>query len=113
MSLFRIVTKLKQKIVKPKVYVVELNSSGVSFLHLCLAYSLDEAVESARKKIRTVNKFKLIGEEAWAIGKYTSAELHSLVSDATDLNIKEGETFKSKNELMALIIKEKDVELLH
>lgn len=112
-SLQKIVTAIKKRIIKPKVFAIEMDCGVMAYLHLGTAYSLEEALQEARKAILKDPTKRQIEISAWNLKKYAFKSIDELVMESTSLELLPGEMTLDKNALMQKIIDEKDVSLFH
>ena len=109
----KLISMLQQRITKLKVYALEMDCGIMSYLHICAAYSLEEAIKEARLRIMKDPQKNQIDISTWNLHKYVFRELEEIITESTKLEILPGEEILNKNKLMQKIITDNDIELFH
>jgi len=109
-----VISTIKKKIVSPKIFAIELDCEVIAFLHLCTAYSLEEALHKTREEIKKDARKNQPGLPTWQLRKYAIAEIADLVNENSTLQfIPSANESLDKNQLMQKIVNEKNTELFH
>lgn len=112
-KLQKINLSIKEQLMKPNVYAMELICRELSYMYMTSAYSLEEAVMLAKKQILFEFAQTSISPAEWQLRKYVYSSLESLISQNLLINISIGEQKVDKNKLMKQIIEEKNTKLLN
>jgi len=112
-TLQKLVSTIKKRIVKPKVYAIELDCGVMAYLHLGMAYSLEEALQEASRALLKDPTKRQVEISAWHLRKYAFKPVDELINEASSLEILPGEVSMDKNQLMQRIVDEKNVDLFH
>lgn len=110
MNLENKILTIKKKVVTPRVHCIELVHNNISYLYICVAYSLEEAFDLAKQKL--VLEMRSTQPIAISVGKYVSVDVMNVLKDATEIVLLEPDAF-DKNKLMKQIIDSQDVNLYH
>jgi len=115
MSITKIISKIKKKLISPSIYVVDMEANDLSIMHISLTYSLEEALELARAFLRQQQPTSQIPSYTWKLNKYHITTIDKLIKENILLEF-ETPAIKKKevsptNALMQQIIDTKDIKL--
>lgn len=110
MDFLQFISKLKQRTIKPKMYAVVLQYGNQQKLHICAAYSLDDAWVDAKKTLS--KELNGVLPSAMTVVMWASRDLNDLFSEFMDERVvpvtSPGDT---KTDLMKRIVDTKDSKL--
>lgn len=118
--MFRFIERIKHKLISPKIYAVVMTAPmGHEFLHLCAAYSLDEAVADAWKEMAKKHKEEHehgtdcdFNERAFRLTMFISDSAESLMQGFTHATVEEAAQTEGVNQLMKRILDTGDASLI-
>ena len=112
-KLQKIDLSIKEQIMKPNVYALELVCRELSYMYVTSAFSLEEAIMQAKKQIALEFAKSSIIATDFSLRKYVYVSLESLISQNSLINITGGSQKQNKNQLMKQIIEEKNTNLFN
>ena len=112
-KLQKIDLSIKEQIMKPNVYALELVCRELSYMYVTSAFSLEEAIMLAKKQIALEFAKSSIIATDFSLRKYVYVSLESLISQNSLINITSGSQKQNKNQLMKQIIEEKNTNLFN
>ena len=112
-KLQKIDLSIKEQIMKPNVYALELVCRELSYMYVTSAFSLEEAIMLAKKQIALEFAKSSIIATDFSLRKYVYVSLESLISQNSLINITGGSQKQNKNQLMKQIIEEKNTNLFN
>ena len=112
-KLQKIDLSIKEQIMKPNVYALELVCRELSYMYVTSAFSLEEAIMQAKKQIALEFAKSSIIATDFSLRKYVYVSLESLISQNSLINITSGSQKQNKNQLMKQIIEEKNTNLFN
>ena len=112
-KLQKIDLSIKEQIMKPNVYALELVCRELSYMYVTSAFSLEEAIMQAKKQIALEFAKSAIIATDFSLRKYVYVSLENLISQNSLINITSGSQKQNKNQLMKQIIEEKNTNLFN
>ena len=112
-KLQKIDLSIKEQIMKPNVYALELVCRELSYMYVTSAFSLEEAIMQAKKQIALEFAKSAIIATDFSLRKYVYVSLENLISQNSLINITGGSQKQNKNQLMKQIIEEKNTNLFN
>ena len=96
-KLQKIDLSIKEQIMKPNVYALELVCRELSYMYVTSAFSLEEAIMLAKKQIALEFAKSSIIATDFSLRKYVYVSLESLISQNSLINITGGSQKQNKN----------------
>lgn len=107
-SLFQFIDQLKSQVIKPKVYAIVLRVSGMQYLSMQAAFSLEEAFAVAKDSFKRDNP-NVSMTQGVTLEMFVQGELMEIFSSFLTAKVKKEEG--DKNTLMKQIVESKDLKL--
>jgi hypothetical protein len=111
-SLYKVISSIKSKLVKPKLYALVIRTSKGSFVSVVAEYSMEDAHKAAVEKFSKEHPGQIDPGETGKVDIFDVRTVEEVFNDFTTTRISADEKeVETRSELMKRIVDAKDVKL--